>query len=72
MENWLVAFNQKGGMPEAGSTIMGQLELLRMNGQQKILGVSWTRCMLYSAYAVLGVCCTQCYIMMMAVRDGEG
>jgi len=23
-------------------------------------------------YAVLGVCCTQCYLMLMAWRDGEG
>jgi len=28
--------------------------------------------MLYSVYAVLGVCCTQCQLMIMALRDREG
>jgi len=28
--------------------------------------------MLYSVYAVLGVCCTQCVLMIMAWRDSEG
>jgi len=36
-----------------------------------VLGVCCTRCMLYSVYAVLGVCCTQFRLMMMAWRDRE-
>jgi len=28
--------------------------------------------MLYSVYAVLGVCCTRCPLMIMTWRDGEG
>jgi len=27
-----------------------------------VLGVCWTWCMLYSVYAVLGVCCTRCML----------
>ena len=48
MENWLVAVDWKGGMPEAEVTFTGQLEIVRMKGQQTILGVCCTRCMLHS------------------------
>jgi len=37
-----------------------------------VLGVCCTRRMLYSVYTVLGVCCTWCQLMIMAWRDREG
>jgi len=59
MENWLVAVDRWGGTPEAEASLRGQLEIVRMKGRQTTLGVCCTRCMLYSVYAVLGVCCTE-------------
>jgi len=32
MENWLVAVDLWGGMPEAEATFRGQLIIMRMNG----------------------------------------
>jgi len=37
-----------------------------------VLGVCCTRCMLYSVYVVLDVCCTRSQLMIMAWRDREG
>jgi len=62
MENWLVAIDPWEGTLEVEATFRGQLEIVRMIGQQTILGVCRTRCMLYSVYAVLGVCCTWCML----------
>jgi len=56
MENWLVADDQQGGTLEAEVTFRGELKIDRMEGGQPMLGVCCTRCMLYSVYAVLGVC----------------
>jgi len=49
-------------MLEAEATFMGQLKIGRMKGQQIILGVCCTQCMLHSVYAALSVCCTQCML----------
>jgi len=45
---------------------------MRMKGRQTILGKCCTRWMLYSVNAVLGVCGTQCQLMIMTWRDREG
>jgi len=34
-----------------------------------VLGVCCTRCMLYSVYAVLGVCCTRCMLYSVSTHD---
>ena len=44
MQNWLVAVDRSGGTPEAEATFSGQLEIVRMKGQQTILGVCCTQC----------------------------
>jgi len=41
-------------------------------GDKSILNWCSTRCTQYSEYAVLGVCCTRCYRLIMACRDREG
>jgi len=48
MENWLVAVDPEGGTPEAKASSWGHLEIVAMKGQQTILGVCCTRCMLHS------------------------
>jgi len=55
MENWLVAVDREGGTPEAEATFMGQLQIVTMKGQQTILDVCCTQCMLHSVYAALSV-----------------
>jgi len=60
MDNWLVVVDRYGGTPEAEATFRGQLVIKRMKGRQTILGECCTHCMLYSVYAALSVCCTQC------------
>jgi len=42
------------GTPEAEATFRGQLVIMRMKGQQTILGGCCTRCMLHMVYAILG------------------
>ena len=71
MENWLVAVDRLGGRPEPEGTFRGQLEIVRMKGRQTISGECCTRCMLYLVYAVLGVCCTQSLLMIMASRERD-
>jgi hypothetical protein len=50
-------------MLELEATSRGELVIIRLEGQQTILGVCCTRCMLHSVYAAtwyvlqLGVCC---------------
>jgi len=34
-----------------------------------VLGVCCTQCMLYSVYAVLGVCCTRCMLYSVLTHD---
>jgi len=48
-----------------------QDERLAGSGRQSILRWCSTRCMQKSVYAVLGVCCTRCYLLFMAWRDRE-
>jgi len=55
-------------MPEAEATFRGQLVIMRMKGRQTILG---TWCMLYSVYAVLGVCCTRCMLYSVSTHDHD-
>jgi len=43
-------------MPEVDATLRGLLGIMRMKGIQTILGGCCTRCMLYTVYAVHGVC----------------
>jgi len=59
------------GTPVAEATFRGQLVIMRMKGRQTILDGWCTRCMLYSVYAVLGVCNTRCPLMIMTWRDRE-
>jgi len=54
-ENWLVAVDRLGGTPEAEAISRGQLKIVRMKGQQTILGVCYTWYMLHSVYAALSV-----------------
>jgi len=60
-----------GGTLEAEATFRGQLVIMTMMGRQTIFQCC-TQCMLYSVYAVLGVCCTRCQLMIMPWRDREG
>jgi len=66
MESWLGRSILLGGTPEPEATFRGQLVIMRMNGRQTILG--W---MLYSVYAVLGVCCTRCKLYWVYGVLGE-
>jgi len=45
---------------------------MRMKGRQTIFGVCGTQCLLYSVFAVLGVCYTRRQFMIMTWRDREG
>jgi hypothetical protein len=57
-----VAVDQSGGTAEVLATFRGQLEIVRINGGQPIVGLCYTLRRLYSVYAVLGVCCPQCIL----------
>ena len=43
--------------------------MVRKKGQQKILHVGCTRCMLNLVYAVLGVCYTRCMLHSVLTHD---
>jgi len=45
--------------------------MVRMMGRPTIMGGCCTRWMLYLVYAVLGVCCTLCQLMIIAWRDTD-
>jgi len=62
----------KWGTREAEDTFNGIFVIMRMKGRGTILHGCCTRCMLYSVYGVLGVCCARCYPMILAWRDREG
>jgi len=57
------------GTPEAEATFSSQLVIMRMKGRQTILGGYYTLCILYSVYAVLGVCCTRCMLYSVSTID---
>ena len=50
-----MAVDRLGGTPEAEAISRGQLKIVRMKGQQTILGVCYTWYMLHSVYAALSV-----------------
>ena len=64
-----MAVDQGGGMLDAEVSFIGQLKIERMKGRQTISGVCFTRCMLYSVYAVLGVCYTRCMLHSVLTHD---
>ena len=43
-----MAVDRLGGLPEAEAKFRGQIESVRIKGQQTIIGVCCTRCMLHS------------------------
>jgi hypothetical protein len=57
-----VVVDRYGDKMEAEATFRGQVQIVGMKGRQTILDVSYTRWMLYSVYAVLGVCCIRCML----------
>ena len=60
-----------GGMAEAEATFNDQLAIITMMGKQTIMDGRFTRCMLYSVYAVLGVCCCWCILYLVYIVLGE-
>jgi len=87
MESWLMAVDRVGRHTGSLSYIQGSTRnhendrktildgyctRCMLYSVYAVLGVCCTRCMLYLVYAVLGVCCTQCQLMIMTWRDREG
>jgi len=67
MESWLVMVDLLGRHVWSWRFIQGSTHNCENDGKTDNL---WW--MLYSVYAVLGVCCAQCLLMIMAWRDSEG
>jgi len=66
MESWLMAVDCVWRHAGSWSYIHGSTRNHENEGKTNNLWV------LYSVYAVLGVCCTRCQLMIMPWRDGEG
>jgi len=73
MESGLMAVDCIGRQAGSWSYIQGSTRIHENEGKMNnpggilysvyaVLGVCCTRCMLYSVYAVLGVCCTRCML----------
>jgi len=82
-ESWLMAVDRVGRYAGSWSYIPGSTPNHENEGKTNslgwmlysvyaVLGVCCTRCMLYSVHTVLCVCCTRCQLMIMAWRDREG
>jgi hypothetical protein len=54
-----------GGTPKAEATFWGHLIFMRMKEGQTFLGGWCTRCILYTVYAVFGVCCIWCKVYLV-------
>jgi len=67
MERWLMAVDCVGRYARSWSHIQESTRNHENEWKTNNLG-----CMLYSVNAVLGVCCTQCQLMIMAWRYREG
>jgi len=66
-ESWLMVVDRVGRYAGSWSYIQGSTPNHENEGNKNNLG--W---MLNSVYAVPGVCCTHCQLMIMAWRDREG
>ena len=77
MESWLIAVDCVRRHAGCRSYIPGSSFNHENEGKTDNLGCmlysvyAAPRCMLDSVYAVLGVCCTQCQLMIMPWRDRE-
>jgi hypothetical protein len=82
MESWLVGVVFKGRYAGSSSYIQGSTCNPDNEGRTDylgwilysvyaVLGVCCTRCMLYSAYAVLSVCVTRCMLYYVLTHDHE-
>jgi len=64
MESWLMAVDCVGRYAESWSCIQGSTR--NHENEEKPNNLGW---MLYSVYAVLGVCCTRCMLYSLSTHD---